>query len=45
MHDSFKSSVEAAINLIDKLTSDGYIFVTVSTLLELRETFQKINQS
>lgn len=38
MHDSFKPSVEAAISLVDQLSSDGYIFVTISTLLELRQT-------
>ena len=39
MHDSFKTSVDAAIELVDKLSREGYIFVTVSTLLELRNTF------
>ena len=35
MHDSFKTSIDAAIDLIDKLTNDGYIFVKVSKLLEI----------
>lgn len=37
MHDSFKTSVEAGLALIDKLTSEGYVFVTVSELLEQRQ--------
>lgn len=39
MHDTFKSSINAAISLIDKLTTEGYIFVTVSQLFELRNNY------
>ena len=37
MHDTFKTSIEAAIKLVDSLSSNGYIFVNVSTLLEFKE--------
>ncbi len=34
MHDIYKSSVKAAIKIIDKLQSEGYKFVTVEELLK-----------
>ena len=37
MHDTFKSSIDASLLLIDKLTSEGFVFVTVSELIEQRE--------
>lgn len=37
MHDTFKTSIEAALKLVDSLSSSGYIFVNVSTLLEFKE--------
>lgn len=37
MHDIYKTSVEAALKLVDTLQSECYTFVTVSELLELRE--------
>ena len=37
MHDNFKSSIDASLLLIDKLTAEGYVFVTVSELIEQRE--------
>lgn len=33
MHDEFKTSVEAALRIIDNLTSKGYTFVTVDELM------------
>lgn len=37
MHDTFKSSIDASLLLIDKLTAEGYVFTTVSELIEQRE--------
>lgn len=37
MHDTFKTSISASLLLIDKLTSDGYVFVTVSELIMQRQ--------
>ena len=37
MHDSFKTSVEAATLIIDKLQSECYTFVTVSDFLRIKE--------
>lgn len=36
MHDTFKTSVEAALKVVDKLTAECYTFVTVSELLETK---------
>lgn len=36
MHDIYSTSVTAAVSSIDRLLADGYNFVTVSELLELR---------
>lgn len=33
MHDIFPESVEAALEIIDQLTAEGYQFVTVDELL------------
>lgn len=33
MHDIFETSVEAAIKIIDELTSEGYEFVTVDEII------------
>ena len=33
MHDIFPESVEAALEIIDQLTAEGYRFVTVDELL------------
>ena len=33
MHDEFGTSVEAALRIIDNLTSKGYTFVTVDELM------------
>ena len=35
MHDTFPTSVDAALRVVDKLQSQGYQFVTVKELLEL----------
>jgi peptidoglycan/xylan/chitin deacetylase (PgdA/CDA1 family) len=35
MHDIFKQSVEAALQVVDTLQAEGYTFVTVKDLLEL----------
>ncbi|MDD3304470.1 MAG: polysaccharide deacetylase family protein [Clostridia bacterium] len=37
MHDTFKTSVEAAIKIVDKLLSECYTFVTVSEFYEIKE--------
>lgn len=37
MHDIYKTSVDAAIMIIDELLEQGYKFVTVSQLLELED--------
>lgn len=37
MHDSFKTSVEAATLIIDKLQNECYTFVTVSEFLKIKE--------
>ena len=36
-HDKFKSSIKAALMLIDELKSDGYEFLTVSQLTEIKD--------
>lgn len=41
MHDSFKTSVEAATLIIDKLQSEGYTFVTVSEFLKIKSEVTK----
>lgn len=41
MHDIYKTSVEAALKLVDTLTSECYTFVTVSELLNLRQIDEK----
>ena len=33
MHDEFRTSVEAALRIIDNLTAKGYTFVTVDELM------------
>lgn len=38
LHDMYDSSVDAALDIIDKLTARGFRFVTVSQLAALRET-------
>lgn len=37
MHDTFKTSIETATLVIDKLQSENYIFVTVSKFLYIKE--------
>ncbi len=37
MHDTFKTSINSAIKIVDFLTEKGYVFVTVSELLEIKE--------
>lgn len=41
MHDSFKTSVEAATLIIDKLQSECYTFVTVSEFLKIKSEVTK----
>lgn len=36
MHDTFKTSIEAAIKIVDKLQSECYTFVTISELYEIK---------
>ncbi|RHR07502.1 peptidoglycan N-acetylglucosamine deacetylase A [Pseudoflavonifractor sp. AF19-9AC] len=36
MHDIYESSVDAALRIVDALTSQGYVFVTVEQLMDLR---------
>ena len=36
MHDIYDSSVDAALRIVDALTSQGYVFVTVEQLMNLR---------
>lgn len=38
MHDTFKTSVEAATLIIDKLQSEGYTFVTVSEFFRIKNS-------
>ena len=33
MHDQYKTTVTAALKIVDKLTKEGYEFVTVDELL------------
>ena len=40
MHDTYKTSIEAVKELIDTLNKKGYIFITVSELLELKKCYQ-----
>ena len=37
MHDSFDTSVEAAIQIVDTLLNQGYTFVTVSEFLRIKD--------
>ncbi len=37
MHDILTTSIKSALKLVDKLQSDGYVFVTVSKFLEIQE--------
>ena len=37
MHDSFDTSVEAAIQIVDTLQNQGYTFVTVSEFLRIKD--------
>lgn len=37
MHDSYQTSVNAALKIIDTLQSDGYTFVTVSEFLHIKD--------
>ena len=41
MHDTFKTSIEAATLIIDKLQSECYTFVTVSEFLRIKEEVKK----
>ena len=41
MHDSFKTSIDAATLIIDTLQSKCYTFVTVSKFLEIKESAKK----
>ena len=38
LHDFYPTSVEAALQIVDRLTAEGYTFVTVEELLELNGT-------
>ena len=42
MHDTYETSVEAAIKLIEKLQDEDYYFVTVSDLLNIKSCNQKL---
>jgi peptidoglycan/xylan/chitin deacetylase (PgdA/CDA1 family) len=33
MHDAYPTSVEAALKIVDRLTDQGYTFVTVDKLI------------
>ena len=37
MHDTYKTSVDAALRLVDTLKDNCYTFVTVSKLLEIKD--------
>ncbi|MEG0872821.1 MAG: polysaccharide deacetylase family protein [Clostridia bacterium] len=41
MHDTYISSINAALKIIDELTKRGYTFVTVSEFLKTKELSQK----
>ena len=36
MHDIYSTTVDAALQMIDRLTADGYVFVTVPEMLHAR---------
>ena len=36
MHDMYSTSVDAALSMIDTLQAQGYVFVTVSELAQLK---------
>ena len=38
LHDFYPTSVEAALQIADRLTAEGYTFVTVQELLQLNGT-------
>mgnify|MGYP005765700933 FL=1 len=43
MHDTFKTSVEAAILIVDKLLSECYTFVTISEYIDTKEYVENIS--
>ena len=40
MHDTFKTSIEAAVKIVDKLLEEDYTFVTVSEFYETKNIIE-----